>query len=58
MLNREQIILEQFAYAALQDVPCVRESAEEVYMPDFVLDDAGMVQEVRYDRINILHEKP
>ena len=37
---------------------CVREEAEEIYMPDYIMDDAGVVREIRYDKINELYYKP
>lgn len=62
---------EQLAYAILQgisikkermpDTPerivnyCVREEHEEIYMPDYIMDDAGVVREIRYDKINELY---
>ena len=72
--DREQILSEQLAYAILQGISikkeripcipdmtanvCVREEAEEIYMPDYIMDDAGVVREIRYDKINELYYKP
>ena len=66
--EKELILSEQLAYAMRQGIPvekesmpcipggitacCVREETEEIYMPDYIMDDAGVVREIRYVKIN------